>query len=324
MRPEEALKRFLFFNFMTQTGLPTFRRWGSHLLQWKRAIIIALLVVVQRVGTNYLKEYYAVIEPCDQPCQDAISCDPLEFTFEVMPAKIVLGTPYYLWYRARLKNRSCRRLGSVYVKEFLDPENLRKSAMGLSVAVIGPDGREIDRLPPHRPDGGISWDYGTAKGVAISTEGTVYPYRPNYPLILQMLESKKFGGSYFVDLNPGETFETISPLLSPSRIVAWSFRTEDGGLGDGYRWVKVENPPKFSTPPEGFNLLDRYSFDRPGRYTIKAGFIDKIGVYPIFSRWEKSSHWLDLFFWGAYPSSLEFSEREIDLVAPPVTIEVSR
>ncbi|MBI2789409.1 MAG: hypothetical protein HYX59_12060 [Elusimicrobia bacterium] len=66
--------RFLFFIFMTQTGLPTFRRWGKKLLEWKRAIVVAsLLLGIHYAGTFYLKRYYAVIVPCDQPCQDGMS-----------------------------------------------------------------------------------------------------------------------------------------------------------------------------------------------------------------------------------------------------------
>lgn len=310
---------------MKKDNLPTFRRWGAKLLERRRAIIIVLLILgCHSAVSRYLEQYYAVILPCDQPCQDAVSCDPLEFTFKVTPTKVKLGQPNFLWYRAQLKNQSCRRLRSVYVKEFLDSENLAKSTIGLWVAVTGPDGREVERLPPPRPDGGISWDYGGTKGVDISTQGTIHPYEPNFAFIVQLLNSEKFGGDYFVGLEPGEIFSTVSPILHPHRIVAASFRTEDGGIGDGYRRVHVENPPKYPEPPNGFNLLDRYAFDRPGRYTIKAGFIGKLSAYPVFTRWEQSSHWLDLFFWGTYPSSLDSKDIDVNLVAPPVVIEVSR
>lgn len=298
---------------------------GVKIIARKRAIVIVLLILgVKHFGTNYLKEYYAVIQPCDQPCQDAISCDPIEFTFEASPAKIRLGQPYYLWYRAQVKNRSCREVTILSVNGFLDSKELRKIGSDLWVTVTGPDGREIERLPVPRPDGGISWDYAGAKGVEISTEGTIHPYQPNFGLIDHLRDSGKLKEPGYVNLNPGETFGTITPVLRPYRIVATSMRTEDGGIADGYRWVQVENPPKFPTPPEGFNILDRYKLTRPGRYSITGGFRGKIVIYPIFSRWEKRVAWLDLFFWGTYPSRLDTRDREVNLIAPPVTIEVSR
>ncbi len=310
---------------MTKENLPTFRKWGKKLFERRRAIVIALLIFGgHRVARNYLKEYYAVILPCDQPCQDAISCDPLEFTFEATPAKIKLGQPNYLWYRAQIKNRSCREVTVFSIDGFLDSKELRRIGSSLWVTVADPDGQEIERLPVPGPDGGISWDYGNAKGVAISTEGNIHPYQPNYERIKQLRESGKLKGSGYVDLEPGETFETITPVLRPYRIVAWSFRTEDGGMGDGYRWIQAENPPKFPTPPPGFNKLDRYKFIRPGRYSIAAGFHSEIVIYPIFTRWENRSQWLDWFFWGTYPSRLDSKHRDVDLVAQPVVIGVSR
>lgn len=310
---------------MIRNELPTFRKWGKKLLVWRRAIIIALLMLgIHRVGTNYFKQYYAVIVPCDQPCQDAISCDPLEFTFEITPTKIKLGQPYYLWYRARIKNRTCRKLSPIAVDGFLDSKDLRKIASHLWVTVTGPDGREVERLPVPRPDGGISWDYGSTRGVDISTEGTIHPYQPNFEQIRRLRKSAKLKEPGYVALMPGEAFETITPTLRPYRIVATSFRTEDGGIADGYRWVQAANPPKFPTPPEGFNILDRYTFTRPGRYAINAGYRDTMAIYPIFARWENRFRWLDLFFWPTYPSNWDSTKRDVDLSAPPVVIEISR
>jgi hypothetical protein len=311
---------------MKKENLPTFRKWGKKLFERRRVIVIALLIFGgHRIARNYLKEYYAVILPCDQPCQDAVSCDPLEFTFEVTPAKIKLGQPYSLWYRARIKNRSCRQLAGISARGFLDSKELGESPSNLWVTISGPDGRKIERLPVPGPDGGISWDYGSAKGVAISTKGTIYPYQPNYERIKNLFDSGRIKEPGYVNLEPGETFETITSVLRPYRIVAWSFRTEDGGMGDGYRRVQVENPPTFQTPHEGFNFLDRYVFAHPGRYTIRAGFAQKISVYPIFARWENRSHWLDFIFWDTYPEKKwDSQDREVNLLAPQVTIEAAR
>lgn len=313
---------------MIRNEVPTFRRWGKNLLEWKRAIIIALLVLgAHYAGTHYLKRYYAVIESCDQPCQDGINCEPLEFTFEVKPAKLKLGEPHYLWYRARIKNRSCRRIASISVAEFLDSEKLRDNTMFLGVAVIGPDGRKLERLPAPGPDGGIAWDYAGSKGASISTGGIIHPYQPDYEKILRLYKTGKLSEQTFVDLEPGESFETITPVLRPYRIVATSVRTEDGGLAHGHGRVPAENPPAFPTPPEGYIHLDRYKFDRPGRHTILARFSQEITLHPIYTRWNNRMRWTDLFFWPTYPASLDtldYQRREVNLAAPPVTIEVVR
>lgn len=311
---------------MTTDNLPTFRKWGAQLLARRRAIIIAMLILaVHYAGTFYLKRYYAVLVPCDQPCQDGISCEPLEFTFEVMPPKLKSGEPHYLWYRARIKNRSCRELAPISVDGFLIPDELGKTARNLWITVNGPDGREIDRLPAPGPDGGIAWNYGDSKGVSISTEGIIYPYQPDYEKIIRLYKTGKLNEPRFIYLKPGESFETITSVLRPYRVVATSVRTEDGGLADGYGRVRVENPPAFPAPPDGFIHLDRYRFNRPGRYTISAGFTDKLDVDPIFARWENRSRWLDFFFWPTFPSSLDTpnsQRREVNLVAPPVILEV--
>lgn len=271
-----------------------------------------------------LEQYFSVIQPCDQPCQDVANCDPLEFTFEVAPAKIKMGRPYFLWYRARLKNRTCRLLEAVSVDGFLDSKELSKEASHLWVSVSGPDGRLVDRLPIPGPDGGISWDYGSTKGVSISTKGTIYPYQPNFKVIDQLRNSKKLREFGSIGLAPGETFETITPILRPYRIVAWSIQGEDGGFGDGYRWVPVENPPRFPMPPERFNFLDRYTFKRPGRYTISAGFVDEVYIYPIYSRWDKLSPWLQSLLRSAHPETWKPKARKVNLAASPAFIEVSR
>ena len=309
---------------MIKNELPTFRRWGKKLLEWRRAIIVALLILgVHRATAYCLERYYAVVLPCDQPCQDGADCDPFEFEFEIRPNKITLDQPSFIWYSARLKNRSCRRLKSIYVKGFLDSTDLTKSIMGLWVSVSGPDGREIERLRVPWPDGGIVWEHGGSQGKSISMEGTIYPYQPDYARMLKLRDEKKLDNDW-IDLEPGEKFETITPLLRPYRKVMKSVRTEDGGFADGFGWVPVENPPKFPNPPEGFNLLDRYKFARAGRYTIKAGFTGKVSGYRVYSRWDNRSRAINLIFSGIMPALWESEEREVDLTATPVALEVVR
>lgn len=313
------------FYFMKSEQLPTLRKWGTTILARKRAIFIIFLILGAHCAIRaYLKDYYAVILPCDQPCQDGMNCDPLELNFEITPTQIKLSQPSMLWYRARITNRTCRRISPVSVDGFLESTELSENGSALWVAVKDSAGREIERLPIGRPDGGISWDYGINKGVDASTTGAIYPYQPNSEVITSLREAGRLKDSGFVRLNPGESFETVTPVLRPYRILATSSRTEDGGIADGYRRVLVENPPEFPQPPAGFMLLDRYKFTRPGRYFITAGFKARVNLYPVYKRWENSSHWPDLIFWGTYPSSLGSKALEVNLVSPPAVIEVVR
>lgn len=310
---------------MSKEKLPTFRRLGRTLLEHKRGIAIAFCIVIgYTILSMSLERYVSIIQPCDQPCQDAESCDPLDFTFEIAPAQIKIGRPSFIWYRARLKNRSCRRLEGITVTGFLDSQDLDKGTGSLRVTVTDPKGVEVERRPLPGPDGGISWDYGSSKGVSISTKGTIYPYQPDFKRIDALSSSQGIKGRAIIGLAPGDSFETFAPILRPYRIVATSIQEEDGGIGHGYRWVPVENPPSFPIPPEGFTLFDRYVFDRPGRYTIRATFVDEIYVYPIYSRWNTLPSWLKLFFRGAQPVSWISKMREVNLVAPPAVIEATR
>jgi hypothetical protein len=122
---------------------------------------------------------------------------------------------------------------------------------------------------------------------------------------------------------PGETFETIPPVLQPYRLVATSYRSEDGGIGDGTARVPVENPPIFPVPPNGFNLLDRYALKHPGRYTINGGFLGELAVYPDFPRWHTRPPGLDWIFPGIEPAAWASEKRQVNLISPPVSIEVT-
>lgn len=310
---------------MRPDKLPIFTKWGEKMLARKRTIIVVLLVLVAHAAIRgYLKDYYAVIQPCDQPCQDGISCDPLELSFEVIPNNLRESNLESLWYRATIKNRSCREITPISVEGLLDSTELQEIAGPFSITIRDASGRELERLPPPGSDGGIAWDFGSAKGVDISTQGTIHPYQPNFELIKQLRDSGKLSKLNYVSLNPGESFESITSLLRPYRIVATSARTEDGGFAHGYRWVRVENPPEFPMPPKGFIFLDRYKFPRPGRYTVTASYRGEVSLYPIFKRWEDRSRWLDLIFWGTYPSRLNSKRRNVKVLAPAVSIEVVR
>lgn len=309
---------------MTKQNLPTFRKWLMKLSDHRTAIIVVILLFGGlKILHESLDRYFAVIQSCDQPCQDAVSCEPLELEFSVSPTQIKLKQSDFVWYRARLKNRSCRLLESVSVDGFIDSDELSEVGRHLWVSVQGPDGREVKRLPVPGPDGGIAWNYSGFKGISVATGGAIHPYQPNLEVLERIRRSNRHGTMNIVALAPGEAFETVAPVLRPYRIVASSVRRSDGGLTDGYRQVPVQNPPKFPTPPEGFNILDRYLFSQPGRYTIRAGFVDEIRLYPVYARWEKLPSWLQGLLWRVRPLSGGES-RKVALSAQPQVIEVRR
>lgn len=307
------------------TTVPTFRKWSKIVRAYGGYILAALCLIG---GFAIVREkangYVSIVPPCDQPCQDATSCDPLDFSFEVVPQRIKASQKNSLWYRARITNRSCRRLEGIYVKEFLDSKNLTPSVMGLWVAVSGQMNRPIDREDPPGPDGGIAWNYAGNQGVNVSTQGTIYPYQPNFELIDQLYRSKRIDEFSFANLRPGDSFASVPFRLRPYRIVATSVNS-DAGITDGTARVNVNDPPSFPLPPEGFSLLDRYSFKQPGTYEIKAGYRANLRILPIFQHWERAPSWLKPILWklGVKPPHIgKPNEREVNLVAPPITITV--
>ncbi|MBI2789408.1 MAG: hypothetical protein HYX59_12055 [Elusimicrobia bacterium] len=155
----------------------------------------------------------------------------------------------------------------------------------------------------------------------------VYPYQPDDEKIARLYKSGKLSEWSFVQLSPGESFGTITSVLRPYRIVATSVRTDDGGVADGIARVPVENPPAFPAPPDGFIHLDRYKFDRPGRYSIRARYSDEITLHPVYTRWDNRARWLRFFFWPTHPTSLDVDDsqkRTVTLVAPPLFLEVEK
>lgn len=312
---------------MTTTKLPTLYKWASELLAHRRAILIALLFFgAFMIIRKNLKRYFAVVLSCDQPCQDAVSCDPLELTFEVIPQKISVAQPQPLWYRAQLKNRSCRILRELYVKEFLDSTRLKQSTMGLWVTVTDQAGQEVERRPIPGPDGGIAWHYGASQGTNVSTQGIIYPYQPDYGLIEELRLSKKMGDTDFIALDPGESFASIPFRLRPYRILAASVKIGDG-IGDGTAKIAVKNPPDFPQPPEGYSLLDGYALKRLGHYRVTAGFEAEVRILPVYSRWASAPRWLRPFLRqiGLQPELYRKSDRrKVSIVAPSIPLEVIR
>lgn len=310
---------------MTKTKLPTFRKWAGKFAGRSRAILAAVLVAACfAIAHESLRRYFAAPLACDQPCPDGVGCDPLSLNVEVKPTRIKVGAPHALWYRAELKNRSCRRLSGLNVGAFVDSKELLGKTGGLWVTVIGPDGREIERLPLPQPDGGIAWDYGSKQGHKIVPGGTIHPYRKDQAVYQEALRSGKLDANWHTALYPGESFTTIPAKLRPYRIVATS-SSKYGGISDGIAWVDADDAPSFPAPPEGFQTFDRYAFKRPGRYSFKFGYVAEPNFMTVHPHWEALSKSIQkrLAKVGLKPDYiLIFSETAIRLETAPQFIEV--
>ncbi|MBI2788810.1 MAG: hypothetical protein HYX59_09025 [Elusimicrobia bacterium] len=310
---------------MTTTKLPTFSKWADHIAKRKRAILAVLFIVVcVAVARESLRRYLAAPPACDQPCPEGLGCDPLSLNVEVKPTRIKAGEPHALWYRAELKNRTCRRLSVLNAKAFVDSEKLFRKSGGLWVSVTGPDGHEIKQLPLPQPDGGARWDFGSAQGQKIFPEGTIHPYRSDEQSYQEARRSGKLDEDWYIVLHPGESFATIPSQLRPYRIVAAS-SNRSGGFSHGYAWVDADDAPPFPKPPEGFQAFDRYSFDRPGRYSIKFGYDAEPSFMTVKPRWESLpkpvQHWLaKLGLWPDY--DLKLDAAKVRLETSPQVIEV--
>lgn len=310
---------------MPKKKLPTFSKWAAKLVERRRPLIAALFVVACfAVAHEALRRYFAAPLVCDQPCPDGVGCDPISLSVEIKPARIKAGAQHALWYRAELKNRTCRRLSVLNAEAFIDPDKQFSKSNGLWTTVTGPDGRELKRLSTSQADGGVAWDFGSAKGRKIFPGGTIHPYRIDEPIYQQALRSGQLGDNWFIVLKPGETFATIPSRIRPYRIVATS-SSEGGGISDGFAWVDADDAPSFPTPPEGFQAFDRYSFKRPGRYSIQFGYVAEPGFMTVLPHWEglpkPVQKWLGkIGLWPDY--GLKFSKTKIRLQTPPQIIEV--
>lgn len=274
---------------MTKTKLPTFRKWAARLAERRRALFAAVLVAASiSIAHESLRRYFAAPLACDQPCKNGVDCEPLSLNVEIKPKRVKAGAPHSLWYRVELKNRSCRRLGVLNAQAFVDSKTLFWKSGGLWVTVTGPDGRELKQLPLPRPDGGARWDFGSAQGQKIFPGGVIHPYRKDDAAYQQALRSGKLDGNWFLELDPGEAFATIPSKLHPYRIVATS-SSRGGGFGHGFAWVDVDDAPPFPSPPQGFQIFDRYAFNRPGRYSIKFGYDAEPAFETVNPHWEALS-----------------------------------
>jgi hypothetical protein len=312
---------------MKKTKLPTFSKWADNLTKHKRAIRAVLLVAVcAAVAHESLRRYLAAPPVCDQPCPEGLGCDPLSLSVKVKPTRIKAGEPHALWYRAELKNRSCRRLSVLRAHAFVDSKELSSSHLrrGLWVSVTGPDGHEIKQLPLPQADGGARWDFGSAQGQKIFPEGMIHPYRSDEESYQEARRSGKLDEHWYIELKPEESFATIPSQLRPYRIVAAS-SNKYGGFSHGYAWVDADDAPPFPKPPEGFQAFDRYSFNRPGRYSIKFGYDAEPAFEDVRPHWESLpkpvQHWLAKL--GLRPDySIKLDAAKVRLEAPPQIIEV--
>lgn len=294
-------------------------------MERRRALLAALFAAAcLAVAYESFKRYLAAPLSCDQPCPDGVNCEPISLTVEVKPTRIKARAAHALWYRAELKNRSCRRLGSLPANAFVDSKDLFWKTSGLWVSVTGPDGREHKQSPLPQADGGARWDFGSAKGQKIFTGGTIHPYRADEAVYQEALRSRRLNENFFLRLDPGETFATIPSKLHPYRIVAVS-STRGEGFSHGFAWTDADDAPTFPAPPEGFQAFDRYSFSRPGRYSIRFGYVAEPSFEIVRPHWEalsKSTQKLLAKIGLAPGKSFQIRAATIRLETAPQIIEV--
>lgn len=310
---------------MTKPNVPTLQKWAAKLAEQKRtALVLLIAALCLAVVHESLKRYLAAQPPCDQPCPSGLDCAPLSLSAEIKPRRIKAGTPYALWYRVELKNRSCRRLAMLPVSAFIDSQELLGNSRGLWISVTAPDGRELERMPKPQADGGVAWDYGSEKGRKISTGGTIHPYRADRTAYERARRSGKLESGEYLVLDPGDSFASIPSKLNPYRIVATSM-SKDGAFADGISWIDAADAPSFPEPPEGFQSFDRYTFQRPGRYSLNFGYVAKPSFEIVHPHWdslsESTRHLLRSF--GLQPtSSPAVRTTRISLETPPQVVEV--
>ncbi|UPT74256.1 MAG: hypothetical protein M0D55_00335 [Elusimicrobiota bacterium] len=280
------------------------------------ALLAAMILLVA------LGKYAAYVPSCDMPCPDPLACAPLALSLKVSPEKLKKGE--VLWHRIEIQNQSCRILGAVQGGGFVESTDLARRDLGLWLSIVGPDGKELKRLPRHPADGGAAWNLGGEKGRVQFQSGTIHPYRFNRASYKTLLASKILDDNWFLTLKPGHSFSTIPSEVRPYRIVT-AVSDLDGGSAHGYGYADVENPPFFPLPPEGFRETDRFDLSKPGRYSIRAGFNGRPSFKRLYPHWEafpvgikKLLHATRL----APDSQWVINELKVSIETPPVEIEV--
>jgi len=313
--------------FMNKTKLPTFRKWAARLAERKRGLLCLVGIAASlALAHEALRRYFATPLECNQPCRDGLNCEPLSLSVEVKPKRIKVGVPHSLWYRVELKNRSCQRVSVLDAGAFIDSQKLLLKTSGLWVSVTGPDGRELERLPYPRADGGMAWDYGTTKGRKTFGEGTIHPYRMDEYFYQRARRAGRLSDDWYTALDPGESFVTIPSKLGPYRIVATS-STKYGAISHGSAWVDTDDAPSFPSPPADFQSFDRYSFNRPGKYVLRVGFVAKPSFETGHPYWEALSksaqRWFEMF--RLRPKyGIRLNATKVSIETPPHVIEVVR
>jgi hypothetical protein len=194
---------------------------------------------------------------CAQPCKDLDSadCRPFELSLSLADASVKTKTPYALWYKVGLLNRSCQNLetaGAAFASGDLNsPE--------IEIRITDSKGALIPLTPPL-----------SIKGNAFTPPGskpTVVPYMADNE------ESDKITARFKMDqflrfvLRPGERIETAGVRWLPHTI-----EIGDVGGGSGFIRKPVANLPMPRQFP-GYRAAGQ--FDKPGVYFVQAFFRDE-------------------------------------------------
>lgn len=309
---------------MMTAEMPTLKEWKARKGR-KRRLAGALLafVVVYALLCAALKPYFAAPNDCGQPCPEGRGCSPLGFTFQALPARKIPGISEGIWYKAEITNRSCLELWRVHIDSFYSSDaNLSYKGLGIWIKVFDHNGKEIPRSIRQTPDGGMAWDFGSAKGSQAFQKGTIHPYQNDRKYVGRLLAEGWKTEDGATTIMPGKSFGTVPSVVAPYRVVSTSVKLPDGGIADGTGLMDVENPAAYPAPPQGFRWLEGYSL-HPGRYTVRSGFSSSFLASPIHPRWERMPNWLKFALEPARPRAI-IEQPEVDLTASDVMIEVTK
>jgi len=212
--------------------------------------------------------------PCTLPCEElgkepvpgrdklfAPACDPIKLTLELEKPEAKIKDRYSLWHRVTIKNDCCRKI-ETQLPFFLGVP----WAGDLYFRVWGPDGKEI------APDAWYPY------------VGSVIPYQVDYMRNKEFFDGQE--GDYYT-MSPAEEITANPAVLKPYLMVDTDSIEDlmkkhpepeyragfEKSLRERERIIAKkmkELDPR--DPPEGYRPLERFVFEKPGRFRIQAVF----------------------------------------------------
>lgn len=275
------------------------------------ALFVALFSVYAGLRTA-IGWYTTIPSACDQPCKSIdLSCSRMELALELKDARARAGKIPHIWYRASATNPSC---DSYEVKanffnrgKFSEIDQYERT--NFHFRVWNEKGLELETPLGYFTDGpggfhitsstkpaasyqvivvdGSNQDPGTFERLlryrdenapadknADASLAGVEPYAvddESYPEIFG-----KKSDTDPISLEAGQTIPSRPTKYWPNRMAVFPVNT-DQYAGSGVGRFPVELKQRIAPePPPGFRLLDRLVFVRPGRYTIRLAYKQKV------------------------------------------------